>query len=361
MCNGYPSLRCSRHAKNLLTAAEQKLNDAVTWEDKEEANRVHERALKVFYTTPAGFKELEDKIASTTDELKKDKLYSLLLDGQRIRREAKMESLRIKRVNKEKIDRASLMRKTGLPWWVVACQFNVEFIEKEHNTKLVNNVGVNDNETNVDTYSIDLKTQSFFITVHDEDGVETKYLSISNHHSQIIYDETKTFTSTKNILALTDYYKSRGENKPIEFSELLSKQKTTVLGAVKESFKRLEIDKIIVSDPKIGFSRIVELDDLQKYFDFTLYTPLSLHNGTDPLTDNYFEKFNAVYNNSLFVSEPQKVDKRYLVEAVDVLSKEQRNFDGFTLVPLKDNVYEIKKSGHVRGRTVRCVLKLTGE
>lgn len=358
MCNGYPSLRCSRHAKNLLNAAEEKLDAATTWEEKEEANKIHQHALKVFYTTPAGFKELEEKIKTTNNDLRKDELYSLLFEGKKVRREARSESLRIQRENKDKIARSALMRKTGLPWWVIASQLNVEFLENLHDTKLINSNGVIDSNEKHDTYSIDLKTQSFTISIHDSEGKEIKYLSISNHHSHSIYDEAKKFTTNKNIFSITKYYSSRGENKPIESSELLSAQKRQVLDAVKSSIEKDAIDKIIVSDPKIGFSRVFSIDDIEENFDVTLYTPLSLHNGTDPMTDKAFERFVELYDKSLFVKEPAKIDNRYIVESVKELSKDERSSDGFILIPLKENVYEIKKAGNVRGVSIRVLLTL---
>ena len=369
MCNGYPALRCSNHAKSLLNAAEEKLTLVSTWEEQEEAEKLLAHATKIFYTTPVGFKELEQKLLETDDELEKDRLFSLLQEGKTSRKNALVEYNRIHRVNKEKIGHSKLLRSSGLPWWVVSSQLNVDLIEQEHNIKLINvDENLKHKKVPVDSdvingeYYIDVKNKCFIITVNDD-----KYLSIDNRHSLLLYENIyKNPLSTQNIAAqkikeITSKYSDRGDNKAIEYVELLKTQKVLLWDVIRNQLTESGFTNIAVTDPKIGVSNIVAVSDMETYFKPTLHTELHLRNGTDSITSSSIEKFNSLKKNKSISDTATLVKGKYLVETQDELSENQRMLDGFILIPVTKNIYEVKKLGNVRGESIRVVLTLIGD
>lgn len=365
MCNGYPALRCSRHAKDLLHAAENKLDKAVNWHEQEEARKVLAHAQKVFYTTPAGFKELEEKIDVETNPLKKDELFGLLQDGKSARRNSQREYNRIHRVNKEKIANAKILRDSGLPWWVIASQLNVDSLEKEFDVSLVNKathvkpqLHVEEHDENSGSYTINVREQNFDIEIG-----ERKYLSINNRHSFTIYEHMyKNDTPVKNdILSITEKYADREDNKPIDFYELTYNQRSSLQNSVIQKLQSLGYTHIIVSDPKIGISNSFELHEMFTYFVPTLHTPLYLRNGTDNLTLNNAQNFYENVDQSLFTHAPEFIKNKCVIEAIEPLTNEQKYVNGYVLKELTGYLYEIKKIGNIRGESVRVLLTLLGE
>lgn len=369
MCNGYPALRCSNHAKALLNAAEEKLTLVTTWEEQEEAEKLLAHATKVFYTTPVGFKELDLKLSETKDELEKDRLFSLLQEGKMERKNALREYNRVHRVNKEKINNSKILRSSGLPWWVVSSQLNIDLLEKTYDVTLKNvDEGLkhknNPDENNVfgGEYYIDVKNKSFVITIKDD-----KYLSVDNRHSLLLYEDIyKSPLSVQDIASnrikeITSKYADRGDNKAIEYEELLKNQKALLWDTIKGRLRFAGFTHIIVSDPKIGVSNIFTIDDMDSYFKPTLHTELHLRNGTDSITSSSIEKFNTVIKNNFVSSKATLVKSKWLVETDNELTESERILDGFILIPITKNIYEVKKLGNIRGETIRVILTLIGD
>jgi hypothetical protein len=360
MCNGYPALRCSRHAKDLLEHAEKKLSTVTTWDEQEEAEKILNHATKLFYTTPAGFKELELKLLETTDVLEKDKLFATLQEGKFARKNAQIEYNRIHRVNKEKIDNAQLLRSKGLPWWVIASQLNVDTIEKNESITLKNKDVAEVNSEDVDgTYFIDVRKQQFIITTKNE-----KYLSINNRHSLLIYEEIyrdSINNEENNIKNVTNKYLDRGENKAIEYNELLPDQKNILWSAITAYFNNNQFTHVAVSDPRIGISKIITIEDLPNHFEPTLHTVLKIRNGTDRISNIGISKFNESRNKKLIPDEATLVKDKYLIETSRKLSDKERIHNEYIFIPVKDNIYEVKKLGNIRGESIRVVLTLNGD
>ena len=367
MCNGYPALRCSRHAKDLLYSAQKRLDSVTTWREQEQAEKLLIQATKIFYTTPAGFKEIEKKIEEETNPLEKDKLFSALQEGKLERRNSQSEYNRIHRVNKNKIEDSKILRLSGLPWWVVASQLNVDLIEEQNDIKLINDdPGLK--HKNIDTqkpdgtYYIDVRNQSFTINT-----VEEKYLSINNRHSLLIYKDLYSKDSKEpkmgdgEIKLITDKYSDRGENKAIEYEELLDFQKILLWRSIKDAFVGAGFTRLVVSDPKIGITKIISIEDIASNFKPTLYTTLKLHNGTDKMTEKNIDSFNKLDLSKLFIGEAIRVNDKYLIKTTHKLQEYERFVKDFVLIPIKDDIYEIKKNGNIRGESVRVVLTLKGE
>jgi len=344
MCNGYPAPRCSRHALNLLNDAKNELERSVNWGTKEKAERKLRKAEKVYYMTPAGFKFLEEEIKNASNPLVKDELFAKLMEGKKDRKEALLNASRVKRENKNQLIKAKEMRSTGLPNWVIASQLNAEFLESQDI---------------VFEQTIDTKNKSFnFIT----DDNEEKILSISNKYSLPLGEietEGSKFVVTHSLGSIMNSYLSRGYNSPIDSDELTFNQKNTIWDFIKEYLKSKEFTALLVSDPRVGYSKPVDFNDLEEHFDLTLYTPNIIKTGTDNLPLKDLDDFLDSFGNVELVSAPTKVGEKIIIETTNAIEGDNLYVGGkYYLTHLKDNFYAIKKLGSISAYTLRCVLTL---
>ncbi len=340
MCNGYPAPRCSRHALNLLNDARNELEKSSNWATEEKAQRKLKKAEKTFYMTPAGFKFLEEEIKNATNPLVKDELFAKLLEGKQDRKDALINANRVKRENKTKLLKAKEMRNAGLSSWVIAGQLNVESLEDKGLEPIV---------------SINTKDKHFDIAVDDK-----KLLAIKNKYSLPLGDipfDSNQFSSSHVLGNIMNAYSSRGYNSEISSEELTFSQKQTVLHFVKNEIIEKGYSEIIVSDPRIGYSQSISVNELEEHFDIILFTPNIIKTGTDNLPLKELTTFLATFGEAKLAAPAIRVENKTIIETIAPLESAELYVGlKYFLTHLKDNFYVVKKLGNISSYTLRCVL-----
>lgn len=347
MCQGFPAPRCSRHAWNLYTAAVAELDNADSQAATELAERKVRKAAQAFYMTPAGFAHLEEAIKNEKDVLKQDALYAELFAGKKRRRDSIFASRRIARENKQRLENVKNMRLLSIPVWSIAGQLNVEFLEAQGFTV----------EKTVDTVN-----KCFVLNVTDANGKSEKVLSLSNKHYLELGQIGKTFDKFDSIhplASIADAFNSRGSNSPVDFDELTPSQKKSLTETVVSNLKNAGFSKVIFCNPSLGYSEIVNVEDVVKFYTLTYLTPKAGKTGTDNIPAKYVDEFVSQLQHSM-VGTPQKVDTKTVVELEEQVLNPDELYVGskFFLSHLKDNFYMVKKLGKVNKYNVRVMLNL---
>lgn len=347
MCNGYPAPRCSRHALNLLNDAKTELEQASTLEETENAERKVRNAEKVYYMTPAGFKFLEEKLKTETNNLLRDKYYAQLFEGKKARKEAIVKARQIARENRKRLEKTKEMRMLSIPVWSIAGQLNLEYLESQNVSNLQKN--------------IDTKNKTFTITYGEEDNMH-KVLSIPSKHffslGNIVFDNNKF--DIKNPLGnIVNSFISRGYNMPIDFEELTYNQKNLVWDYVIQQLKNEGYTELIVCNPSVAYSEIMELDNIKNKFNITLYTPQQRKSGSDDIPQKELSDFLELFEGRL-AAKPVTTGRKTIVETKEYIENPLELYvgDKYFLSHLKDNFYVVKKLGKINSYLMRCLITL---
>lgn len=346
MCNGYPAPRCSRHALNLLNDAKTDLAEASTLAETELAERKLRNAEKVYYMTPAGFKFLEEKLKTETNNLLKDKYYAQLFEGKKARKEAILKARQIARENKTRLEKTKEMRMLSIPRWSIAGQLNIEYLQSR---------GIELEKT------IDAKNKVFTLTYGTEDD-HHKVLSIPSKHymslGNIILENNK-FDNNHVLGTIMNSFSSRGMNTPIDFDELTSNQKRIIWDFITQQLKDEGYDEVIVCNPSVAYSEILEVENLRNVFNLTLYTPQANKTGSDNLPKKEIDDFVNLYKDNI-EALPSIVGNKIIVETKEFINNPSDLYVGnkYFLSHLKDNFYSVKKLGKISSYSVRCLLSL---
>ena len=342
MCQGFPAPRCSRHAWNMYTDAEAAVNNASTFEEKEVALRRLKKAEQAFFMTPAGFTWLEEEIKKTKNVLKKDALYAELFNGKKRRRDSIQWGKQIARQNKKRLDRVKEMKQLSIPLWSIAGQLNVEFLENKGFTV---------------EHKIDTKNKVFILTTDGE-----KLLSLSNKHYVdlgVIGFTGDSFDDTHPLYSIVKTFNKRGSNVPVMFDELTNSQKKDLVETVVNKFVSEGFSKVIFCNPSLAYSEIVNVEDLEEFYDFTFLTPKTVKTGTDPIPDKDIPEFmgEAVKKYDI-VGKPVKVEGKTIIELEKELDNPYDVYVGtkFIISHIKDGFYVVRKLGKVNKYNVRVLL-----
>lgn len=346
MCNGFPAPRCSHHALNLLQDAQTELDEATTLEAREVAEHKVRHAEKQYYMTPAGFRFLEERIKVEQNNLIRDRLYAQLYEGKKDRKDAIRAAKRIARENKTRLEHTKEMRMLSIPTWSIAGQLNLEYLQDK---------GL------VFEHTVDVSKKAFFIR-YGEESQEKTMLSIANKHYLSLGDISNfdgSFREPTALASIMNAFADRGSNAIIEFEELTYKQKETVWTYIYNMLEAQGIDEVIVCNPSVGQSRVLEASELENFFSLTLYTPEAKKSGSDNLPAKEVAEFIKVFGKDRMRSEPAKVGNKIIVETYMEIENPNDLYvgDKYYLSHLKENFYVIKRLGKISNYKLRCLLK----
>mgnify|MGYP000193861089 CR=1 FL=1 len=347
MCNGFPAPRCSHHALNLLQDAQAELDEAVSLEATELAEIKVRNAEKVYYMTPAGFRYLEERIKTETNNLIRDRLYAQLYEGKKDRKDAILAAKRIARENKIRLEHTKEMRELSIPSWSIAGQLNMEYLQSKGLTF---------------DHSVDVTKKAFFIN-YGAEGEERTMLSISNKHYLALGDISKTgntYNEPHDLAPIMNAFADRGSNAVIEFEELTYKQKNIVWEYITNMLEAQGVGELIVCNPSVGQTRVIELAQLKDNFTLTLYTPEAKKSGSDNLPAKELPDFVKAFGKDRMRAEPTKVGNKFIVETFMEIENPDDLYVGenYYLSHLKENFYVVKRLGKVSNYKLRCMLKL---
>lgn len=354
MCSGYPVIRCSGFAKIMLKRAEVKQEEAETFEEKELAGKLIRKAEDLLYTTPAGFTELEEKIAALPEGLEKDALWNRLIRGKQERRKTIVENNRLQRINASVIEKGAELSASNMPRWVVASQLALDEIERNKNCS-ISSEGEN-------FYTINKKNKNCVVALHDGE----KVLVAANKYSfpVVVFNEDDEIwekSVTGKVISLVEEFAGRGVGEVIEEYELTSEQKEFVWEAVVQKFTENGLSSIMLCEPKNGviLGSTLDTGTLSNTFELVLHSPTFVRNGTDPLNNKSVKRFMELFDPNFLVSSVENINGKYIIETKNSLTEGLMNVENeFILKHLQENFYEVKKLGRVRETRINVTLKV---